>query len=76
MTISETLAEFLITTRADGLPERTVDLATMIIASSISSAALGSERIIPGLEIERGCRQEASVLVRIWTDAASGRCST
>ena len=41
VTISETLAEFLITTRAEDLPERTVDLAAMIIASTIASAALG-----------------------------------
>jgi 2-methylcitrate dehydratase PrpD len=65
LTISETLAEFLITTRADDLPERTVGLAPMIIASTIASAALGqnieSARIIRGLEIERGGRPEASV---------------
>ena len=65
MTISEKLAEFLITTRPDDLPERTVDLAAMIIASTIASAALGrnieSARIIRGLEIERGGRPEASV---------------
>src|SRR5262249_57267389 len=52
-------------TRADDLPERTVDLAAMIIASTIASAALGrnieSARIIRGLEIERGGRPEASV---------------
>ena len=53
MTISETLAEFLMSTRADDLPERTVDLAAMIIASTVASAALGrnieSARIIRGL---------------------------
>src|SRR6516225_11941332 len=65
VTISETLAEFLITTRADDLPERTVELAAMIVASTIASAALGrniqSAQIIRGLEIERGGRPEASV---------------
>lgn len=65
MTISETLAEFLMTTQADDLPERTVDLAAMIIASTVASAALGrnieSARIIRDLEIERGGRPDASV---------------
>ena len=53
------------TTHADYLPEHTVDLAAMIIASTVASAALGgnieSARIIRGLEIERGGRPGASV---------------
>jgi 2-methylcitrate dehydratase PrpD len=65
VTISETLAEFLMATRADDLPERTVDLAAMIIASTVASAALGrnieSAQIIRGLEIERGGQPDASV---------------
>jgi 2-methylcitrate dehydratase PrpD len=65
VTTAETLAEFLMTIRADDLPERTVDLAAMIIASTLASAAFGrnieSARIIRGLEIERGGRREASV---------------
>src|SRR5215471_6661497 len=65
VTISEILAEFLMTARADDLPERTVDLAAMIIASTVASAALGrnieSARIIRDLEIERGGRPEASI---------------
>lgn len=65
MTISETLAEFLIATRADDLPERTLDFAAMIVASTLASAALGrhigSAQIIRDLEVERGGRPEASV---------------
>ena len=53
------------TTQADDLPERTVNLAAMINASTVASAALGrnieSARIIRDLEIERGGRPDASV---------------
>ena len=65
MTLCETLGEFLVTTRAEDLPERTLDLAAMVIASTLASAALGrnieSARIIRDLEIERGGKPEASV---------------
>lgn len=65
MTLTETLGEFLISTRSDDLPERTIDLAAMIIASTLASAALGrnieSARIIRDLEADRGGRREATV---------------
>ncbi len=65
MTVAETLAEFVITTRFQDLSERTVDYAAMIVASTLASAALGrnikSARIIRAIEVERGGRPEASV---------------
>jgi 2-methylcitrate dehydratase PrpD len=65
MTVALTLADFLVATRVDDLPEQTLDHAAMIIASTISSAACGrnidSARIIREIEVERGGRAEASV---------------
>ncbi len=65
MTIAETLAEFLVATRFEDLPERTTDLAAMIIASTLASAAAGrhirSAQIIRDIELERGGRTDASV---------------
>ncbi len=65
MTVAETLAEFLVSTRLQDLPERTIDLAAMIVASTLASAALGrnieSARIIRSIEVERGGRPDASV---------------
>ena len=65
MTIAETLAEFLAATRFQDLPGRTTDLAAMIVASTLASAACGraiaSARIIREIEIERGGRPDASV---------------
>ncbi len=65
MTVAETLAEFLITARFQDLPERAVDTAAMIVASTLASAALGrninSARIIRAIEVERGGRPDASV---------------
>ncbi|MGD9801775.1 MAG: MmgE/PrpD family protein [Hyphomicrobiaceae bacterium] len=65
MTVAETFADFLISTRAGELPERTMDLAAMIVASTIASAAAGrsieSARIIRDIEIERGGRPDSSV---------------
>ena len=71
MTIATTLAEFLVTTSYDNLPDQAVDHAAMIIASTIASAACGrgieSARIICDIERARGGAPEASV----WFD--SGR---
>lgn len=65
MTIAETLADFLISARFADLPERAADLAQMIVASTIASAACGrgieSARIIRTIEIERGGRPDATV---------------
>lgn len=59
------LAEFLAATRFDDLPDRTVELAAMLVASTLASAAcgrnIGSARIIRDIEIERGGRRDASV---------------
>lgn len=69
MTIAETFAEFLVSTRYDDLPERTTDLAAMIIASTFASAACGrhidSARIVRDVEVERGGRPDAS----LWFEA-------
>lgn len=55
MTVAETLADFLITTRFQDLPERTVDYAAMIVASTLASAACGrnidSARIIRAITL-------------------------
>lgn len=71
MTVAETLARFLIDTRFDDLPRRTVDLAAMLVASTLASAALGrnisSARIVRELEMERGGRPDASV----WFEAGA-----
>ena len=65
MTFAETLADFVIATRVDDLPERTVELAAMVVASTLASAALGrnieSARIVRAIEVERGGRPDASV---------------
>lgn len=65
MTIAQTLAEFLIETRYEDLPDQTIDHAAMIIASTLASAACGrhieSARIIGDIERTRGGREEASV---------------
>lgn len=65
MTVAETLADCLISVRPADLPERTLDLAAMIVASTLASAACGrsidSARIVRDIEIERGGRTDASV---------------
>jgi len=71
MTIATTLAEFLVTTAYDDLPDQAVDHAAMIIASTIASAACGrgieSARIICDIERARGGTPEASV----WFDSGA-----
>jgi 2-methylcitrate dehydratase PrpD len=68
MTVARSLAEFLTQVSYADLPPQTVDYAAMLIASTIASAALGSEiassAIIRALARERGGRPEAS----IWFD--------
>ena len=69
MTVAHTLAEFLTRTSYADLPTQTVDHAAMLIASTIASAACGTEissaAIIRDLVRERGGRADASV----WFDA-------
>ena len=64
-TVAETLAEFVASTRFQDLPDRTIELAAMIVASTLASAACGrniaSARIIRDVEVERGGRPDASV---------------
>lgn len=65
MTTAETLADFLISTRFEDLPEQTIDLAAMIVASTLASAACGrhieSAKIIRDIEVERGGRADATL---------------
>jgi 2-methylcitrate dehydratase PrpD len=65
MTTAETLAEFLVSTRTDDLPEQTTDLAAMIVASTLASAACGrhieSAKIIRDVKVERGGRADATL---------------
>ena len=70
MTVAERLADCLIATRQQDLPQRSTEHAAMIVASTLASAALGrsieSARIIRSIEMERGGRPDASV----WFEAA------
>jgi 2-methylcitrate dehydratase PrpD len=65
VTVAETLAEFVASTRFQDLPDRTIELAAMIVASTLASAACGrnitSARIIRDVEVERGGRPDASM---------------
>ena len=42
MTVAETLAAFITNTEYDELPEQAIDHAAMIVASTIASAACGT----------------------------------
>jgi 2-methylcitrate dehydratase PrpD len=65
MTISRELAEFLTRTSLPDLPQQAVEHATMLIASTLASAALGagleSSQITRDLARERGGRPDASL---------------
>jgi 2-methylcitrate dehydratase PrpD len=65
MTVARELAEFLTRTSCSDLPQQAVDHAAMLIASTLASAAMGSQlgssEIIRSLVQERGGRTEASV---------------
>lgn len=69
MTVARTLAEFFTQTTDTDLPTQAIDHATMLIASTIASAACGaglaSAGIIRDLTRQRGGTPEAS----IWFDA-------
>src|SRR5262249_11698555 len=68
MTVAQRLAEFLTGTAAADLPPLAIDHAAMLIASTIASAAYGTElqsaRIIRDLAREHGGRPDAS----LWFD--------
>jgi 2-methylcitrate dehydratase PrpD len=68
MTVARSLAEFLTSVSYIDLPAQTVEHAAMLIASTIASAALGSEiassTIIRAMARERGGTPDAS----IWFD--------
>lgn len=70
MTISETIADFVTSTRYEDLPPLAVKHAKVIIASTIASAAMGrdigSTDIFRSLAKERGGTEESS----IWFDSA------
>jgi 2-methylcitrate dehydratase PrpD len=63
MTVARQLAEFLTATTTADLPPRALDLAAMLIASTVASAACGIEidsaRIIRQLARDRGGRPDA-----------------
>ncbi len=71
MTVARDLADFLTRTTATELPAQAIDHAAMLIASTIASAALGSDivsaRIIGTLARERGGRPDAS----LWFDSGA-----
>src|SRR4051812_13681639 len=65
MSVARHLAEFVTETRAADLPPQTMDYATMLVASTIASAAAGrgidSARIVRELAKERGGAPQASL---------------
>jgi 2-methylcitrate dehydratase PrpD len=69
MTVARDLADFLVGTSTSDLPPQTLRHAAMIIASTIASAAYGTQiqsaRIIRDLTQEQGGRPDAS----LWFDA-------
>jgi len=69
MTVAHRLAAFLTGTKIQDLPSQALDNATMVIASTLASAAYGtgieSARIIRAMAQERGGRGDATV----WFDA-------
>ena len=71
MSLTQDLGAFVVETPVSVLPEATLDLAAMLIASTVASAASGSAidsaRIIRELAFDRGGRADASV----WFTAGS-----
>jgi 2-methylcitrate dehydratase PrpD len=71
MSIAGDLARFLVETKVDDLPPLALERARMVIASTIASAAMGSDivssRIIRELGKERGGAGEAT----LWFDGGS-----
>ena len=71
MSMAEELARFLTRTNVDDLPPLALERARMVIASTIASAAMGSDivsaQIIRELEKERGGVEEAT----LWFDGGA-----
>jgi 2-methylcitrate dehydratase PrpD len=71
MTVARELAEFLVATKTSDLPPQALQHAAMIVASTIASAAYGtniqSARIIRDLTREQGGRPDAS----LWFDTSA-----
>ncbi|MSP04637.1 MAG: hypothetical protein EXR05_05210 [Acetobacteraceae bacterium] len=69
MTVARQLANFLAEIKISDLPERALDLAAMVVASTLASAACGtkieSAQIIRAMAREQGGRADAPV----WFDA-------
>lgn len=65
MTIAAELAEFVVRTHAEALPELALERARMVVASTVASAAAGRElrsaRIMRALARERGGTPEATL---------------
>ncbi len=70
MSVAAELAVYLTQQRYTGLPDKAVDYAQMLIASTLASAAMGStiesSQIVRALEVERGGTPEATA----WFGAA------
>jgi 2-methylcitrate dehydratase PrpD len=70
MTVASELASFLTRQSPADLPPKSIEHATMLVSSTLASAALGStivsSKIIRALEVERGGKAEATV----WFGAA------
>src|SRR4029078_7742455 len=67
MAIAHELAEFVNRQSYEDLPPKAIDYAEMLISSTIASAALGStidsSKIIRAMELERGGKTAATLLV-------------
>ena len=65
MTVARRLATFLTETQTADLPEQALENAAMVIASTLASAAFGTQiqsaRIIQAMAQERGGREDAAV---------------
>ncbi|TPQ39773.1 MmgE/PrpD family protein [Cupriavidus pinatubonensis] len=68
--VADELGRFVVDFPTSGIPDRALEYAEMLLASTIASAAAGSRlpssRIIKEIEVERGGRQEST----IWFGAA------
>jgi len=68
MTVARELADFLVGTKTSDLPPQAMQYASMVIASTIASAAYGtniqSAQIVRDLTIEQGGRPDASLWFR------------
>jgi 2-methylcitrate dehydratase PrpD len=65
VTVAEYLGEFVAATSVESIPDGALELASMLVASTVASAAAGrdiaSTQIMRDLAIERGGRADASI---------------